>query len=142
MRAEKIMIKIPLPNNRFEDIEELIASSKDRRNKNNKVEEELQRPSSPIRTVKRTTNLHLNYDSTNESLENQGLLGTTHEMEELIEKRDDLIQLVEQMRKFKQEEKDKTQERFNLIQSIMKNTPSTKSSNCKRISKSKSKSRK
>jgi acetolactate synthase small subunit len=31
VRAEKVMIKVPLPHNRFEDIEELISTSKERK---------------------------------------------------------------------------------------------------------------
>lgn len=78
------------------------------------LEDEHIRAPSPIRTVKRIPQLHFTCDSTVESVGENGPLVSTHELKELISKREELMQLAEEMKKLKQEEKDKAFERLTL----------------------------
>lgn len=72
------------------------------------------RPPSPIRTIKRIPHLHLACDSTVESVGENGPIVTAQEIKELMNKREELLSLIEELKSKKQEEKEKVTERFNL----------------------------
>lgn len=112
-----------------------------------KIDDESYRPPSPIRIVKRIPHLHLTCDSTVESVGENGPLVTTQELKELIKKRVELLELADNIKKMKQDERDKAIERLGvgkefspdfIVQNIIRNntiTPSRSTSRSKPKSK-------
>lgn len=116
-----------------------------------RITDENPRVPSPIRTVKRIPQLQLACDSTVESVGENGPLVSTQELKELINKREELLNLAEQMKKLKNDEREKAQEKLNLgkfkstdlsciVHNLLKNSSTTSSRGGKR-KKSSSKSR-
>lgn len=79
-----------------------------------KVDDENIRPPSPIRTVKRIAHLHMNHESVSDSVNEEGPVITAQELKELISRRDELIQLAEDMKKMKEDERAKALDRFTV----------------------------
>jgi hypothetical protein len=79
-----------------------------------RMDDENYKPPSPIKTVKRIPQLHLTCDSTVESVGENGPLVTIQELKELIKKREELLELAENIKKMKQDERDKAIERLGV----------------------------
>lgn len=78
------------------------------------MDDENFRPPSPIRAVRRNPQLHFASDSTVESNLDSGSTVATQELKELIEKRNEILKLSENMVKTKKDEKAKATERIKI----------------------------
>ncbi|CAI2387525.1 unnamed protein product [Moneuplotes crassus] len=69
------------------------------------ITDEGQKPPSPIKPVKKSVQLNFACDSTSESLQASGCTTVAQELQELEEKRDRIVKMLESVKKIKQDEK-------------------------------------